>query len=597
MFKKILKLAVQHKIITGIIAIVLVIFGYYGYKTFFVGAAPTRYVLAAVTRGTLISSVSASGQVSVLNQLDIKPKVSGDVVYVGVKNGQDVKAGTLLVQLDSGDAAKAVRNAQTALETAKLELEELLAPIDKLTLMQSENSLIQAKESKASAESDLVKAYEDGFNSVVSAFFDLPGIMTDADGILHGYDINKSQENASAYADMVKSYEDFNFKATQYKDVANQSYLIARAAYDINFQNFKAASRSSANATIEALIVQTYETAKKISETIKNADNLISFINDTLVAHSLTSPKIISTHQTIVRTDTGKLNSILSGLLSIKQSIVNDKDAIVKADRSIEEKTLSFEETKAGADELTVRAKKIAVQQKEDALLDAQRTLADYYIRAAFDGMIAKLDVKKGDSVSGSSVATLVTKQKLAEVTLNEVDIAKVKSGQKVTLTFDAVEGLTLTGAVADMDTVGTVSQGVVSYAVKISFDTQDERVKPGMSLSAAIITDARQNVLSVPSSAIKQQGGASYVEVVAGENISDLQAATQSAGIALPSAPNFVTVETGISNDTSTEIMSGLNESDYVVARTASSATTKTSTQGSGGNMRMMGGFVGGRD
>ena len=579
MFKNILKLAGQHKVIAGIIVIAAIGGGYYGYKTFFVGAAPTRYVLAAVTRGTLISSVSASGQVSVLNQLEIKPKVSGDVVYVGVKNGQDVKAGALLVQLDSADAAKAVRNAQTSLETAKLELDELLEPVDELTLLQSENSLIQAKESKQSSESDLVKAYEDGFNSVVSAFFDLPGIMTDADNILHGLDISKTQENASAYADMVKSYADF--QATLYKDTANQSYLTARAAYDINFKNFKAASRSSDNATVEALVGQTYDTAKKISEALKNADNLISFVNDTLVAHGLTAPKILATHQTTVRTDTSKLNSILSGLLGIKQSIVNDKDAIIKADRTIEEKTLSFEKTKAGADELTVRAKKIAVQQKDDALLDAQKTLSEYYIRAAFDGMIAKLNVKKGDSVSGSAVATLVTKQKLAEVTLNEVDIAKVKLGQKVTITFDAVGDLTLTGAVVDFDNVGTTSQGVVSYTVKINFDTQDERIKPGMSLSAAIITDAKQNVLSVPSSAIKQQGNTSYVEVV--QDVSDPAAATQSSGITLSSPTSFAAVEVGISNDTSTEITSGLKEGEYVVARTASSAAAKTSTQSSG--------------
>jgi len=112
------------------------------------------------------------------------------------------------------------------------------------------------------------------------------------------------------------------------------------------------------------------------------------------------------------------------------------------------------------------------------------------------------------------------------------------------------------------------------------------------MSLSASIIIDAKQDVLYVPSSAIKTQGTTSYVEVVS--DVSDPAAAAQSSGIILSSPTTFAAVEVGISNDTSTEIVSGLKEGEYVVARTASSATTKASTKSSGGNMLMMGGGPG---
>ena len=65
-------------------------------------------------------------------------------------------------------------------------------------------------------------------------------------------------------------------------------------------------------------------------------------------------------------------------------------------------------------------------------------------------------------------------------------DFLTIKVGDKATLTFDAVTDLSISGQVAEIDTVGTVSQGVVSYALKIAFDTQDTRVKPGMTVSAA---------------------------------------------------------------------------------------------------------------
>ena len=62
----------------------------------------------------------------------------------------------------------------------------------------------------------------------------------------------------------------------------------------------------------------------------------------------------------------------------------------------------------------------------------------------------------------------------------------------------------------SQIDAIGTVSQGVVSYNVQITFDTQDSRIKPGMSASVNIITNTQQNVLTVPNSAVKTKKGTS---------------------------------------------------------------------------------------
>ena len=282
--------------------------------------------------------------------------------------------------------------------------------------------------------------------------------------------------------------------------------------------------------------------------------------------------------QSTTKTDTSKANSILSNLLSIETTIKSSRDAIISAERSIEEKELSLANLKAGADELTIRAKKIAIQQKEDALADAQQTLANHYIRVPFDGIIADINVKKGDSISSSAVATLITKQKIAEISLNEVDVAKVKVGQKVTLTFDAVDGLSITGEVADVDTLGTVSQGVVTYNVKIVFDTQDERVKSGMSVSASIIIDTKQDVLLVPNSAIKSSGETNYVEI---PNEEITTAASAASNIALQNSPRQQQIQIGLANDSYTEVTSGLKEGDKIITQTISTgATSTTSTQ-----------------
>ena len=173
-------------------------------------------------------------------------------------------------------------------------------------------------------------------------------------------------------------------------------------------------------------------------------------------------------------------------------------------------------------------------------------------------------------------------------MTLNEVDVAKINVGQKATLSFDAISDLSIAGTVSEIDAVGTVSQGVVTYAVKISFDTQDDRVKNGMSVSASIITNIKQDVLSVPNGAIKTKNGTSYVEIF------DTPLQTPIAGaVGSPSvvAPKQQIVTTGLASDSITEIVSGLKEGDQVVSRTITGTTSTTSAKKSTSTKSLLGG------
>ena len=119
-------MALRHKILALFLTVIIIIGGYYGYTKIFNSNGVIRYVTAQVQKGTLISSISGSGQVSTLNRADIKPKVSGNIVGVHVAHGQEVRNGTLLATIDATDVERTIRNAKTDLETAKLELDKLL---------------------------------------------------------------------------------------------------------------------------------------------------------------------------------------------------------------------------------------------------------------------------------------------------------------------------------------------------------------------------------------------------------------------------------------------------------------------------------------
>ena len=573
MFKKILNVIIAHKIITGIVVVILAVGGFF-FGSFNSSAQETRYALSAVTKGTIITSVSGTGQVSASNQLDLKPKASGNVVYVGVKEGQSVKAKTLIVQLDSSTAQKSVRDAKANLESANLAMQKLKQPADALTLLQAENSLAQAQEAKTNAQEDLQKAYDDGFNTVANAFLQLPDIISGLKSILYDSTLNVNQWNIDYYANSLQQNQ---AKIFEYKESTSVSYQLARTKYDKNFSDYKSVGRYSDTATIEALINQTYDTTKSLADAIKNANNFIQFYKDKMKENNLNPAALADTHLSSLNTYTGQTNTHLSNLLAITNSIQSAKTTIINSDRSIAEKTQSLADLKAGTDAIDLQSQELTLKQRQNALYDAQLTLADYYVYAPFDGIVASVDVKKGDSASsGTAVATLITASKIAEISLNEVDAAKVAVGQKVTLTFDAIDGLSITGEVAQVDTIGTVSQGVVTYNIQISFDTQDERVKSGMSVSAAIITNAKQDVLLVPNSALKTTNGVSYVQMLDKQIPQD---SITSSGVTSATAPILQQVEVGLSNDSSTEIVSGLNEGDQVITRTITSTTKSTTT------------------
>ncbi len=588
--QKFIGLAAKHKIWTAAIVIAVLFGGYYLYSSLTAVPVQTKYVLATVKKGNLVSTVSGSGQVAVSDSVDLIPKTSGNIIYVGVADGQDVSAGQLVAEIDPTDAQKAVNDAQTSLETAKLQLDKITAPVDPLVLLQAKNALAQAQESLVSNQNTLVSTYASAYTDISNAYIALPSVMSGLNNVLYSMTINKSQANVDAYTNLINNLP----SASQFNQEAVNGYQTALAVYAQALADFKNSNVNSSTSTIESLLGETNNTLKSISVANSNIKNLLDLVSNTLQQANLKAPSQLSIDEASMQSYISTVNNQLSTILDVQNSIQGDKDSIVSAQRSISEQTLSLADTEAGSDSLTIRAAQITVQQQQDALATAQQNLAYCYIRAPFAGIISKVDVQKGDSAStGTVVATLITKQQIVQISLNEIDAAKVQVGQKATITFDAISGLSLTGTVSEVETVGTVSQGVVTYTINIALDSQDGRVKPGMSVTTNIITDTKTDVLLVPGSAVKTAGGVSYVEVPDSSEVSSLSDAEKAAGVALKIAPTQQQVETGSSNDTYVEITNGLKEGDVVVSKTSTASSQKTTTttnRSAGSSLRIPG-------
>jgi len=514
---------VKHKIISAIILVIVLFVGYWGYNKITNTSSETRYVMAMVAKGTIISSVSGSGQVSASNQIDIKPTVSGTITGVNVSPGNSVKSGQTLFIIDNINAQKTVRDAQISLESAKLALQKL-----------------QIQNSTENTDANLAKAYSDGFNTVSATFLDLSSTITGIKDMLAKNNLSDNATRASGNT------------AMDYRNTAETAYYSAQTAYDKNKNDFSALNYNSKQSDIDALISETYNTTGLLANTIKNLNDFVNYL-----ANDTGRPTDFSSYQSTLSGYTTTANGHLSALLSAETSIKNSKDALPN-------------------NNLDLQSALITLNQKQNALADAEQTFSDYYVTAPFGGIMASVPVQKGDNASsGTILGTIITSQKVAIISLNEVDVAKISLGQKTTLTFDAIPDLTISGKVVQIDSLGTVSQGVVNYNVKINFDTNDARVKPGMSVSANIITNVKQDVLTVPNSAIKSQNGTSYIEMF------DIALPAPAPGV--QGSPSLVlpinqTVEVGVFDDTSTEIISGIKEGDQVVIKTITASASTTS-------------------
>jgi len=554
MFLETLKKLSKNKFIVAIT--VLVLAGWYlRYRSMNSQEGAVQYAVAEVEKRTLVSSVSGSGQVIVSDQVDIKPKISGEIVAIYVNQGQSIWAGQLIAVLDSEEAERAVRDAQNSLDEAVRNLDD---------------AKDNYQEVKIDVEDSLETTYEDAYSSVSTVFFKLSDYVKDMKDVV-GTNISEKEHIAS-----YRIILGFN---SLFIERLISDYEQANDLFNENFTFFRTVFQYDDKGIIYELLSDTIDTVKAISRALESARHLYDAIVLNEYYKQLSMASLVDKMQPKVESDVSSVYSYVRSLQDIKD-IIDDIDEN------------SSEDIKNA--QLAIESAEDFVVQKEEALSDAKERLSKCNIYAPFSGTISYVnsDIKKGESVSsGTKLAVIITKAKLIEINFNEIDAAKLRTNQKAIIVFDALPDTSMTGKVIEVDVIGVVSQGVVSYGVKVNLDINNDEIKVGMSATADIITDIRQDVLAVPNNAVKFQGDSYYIELVEVEDENLRYELLSNASVVdLPQSPKIQMIEIGLSNDTFTEIISGLIEGNIVVYSVISS--NPGGTQNTGFEMRGSGMF-----
>lgn len=562
---------------------------------------------ATVKRENLQIAVDTSGKVVAKDSVTLSfstNDTTSEVSDVYVKEGASVKKGDKIASIKTSSLEFELRNAYSNYQSALANYQTKTAgattddiakaknSVDqaKLSLDQSKLSLEQTKTSGNSsiknAENNVTTAQNnlrlnsdekssaivnDAYTSLVNTLksinISLSKNLEDADNVL-GVDnegINNTFEsllgvkNSGTYGAAKDSYS----SAKRDRETLNNAVLSLNSASSQTEIDNAAIKANAAIDSMEKLLYNTKLTldASIISSTFSQSqlDSLKSTINSDRSSVTGNDSSLTNGLQSI---DSAKrslsnfqlayqkaVDDLASTKTTVQQNIANSQNNVATRQSSLQSAELSYKDTVAPATNSDLASARSQLTQASVSVDKAKYNIEQATITSPIDGVVAALNYKKGDIITDNtkSVATIINKDTLyIEVNVEESDINKVKVGQKVEATFDAIDGLTLNGEVSFISlTSQSSSNGIVTYLVRILFTNQkDSQVREGMTAAVKLITSEAPNVLTVPVNAVRNVNNNISVEKTDG---------------------TYATVVTGFTDGTKVEIVSGLNEGDKI--------------------------------
>lgn len=214
------------------------------------------------------------------------------------------------------------------------------------------------------------------------------------------------------------------------------------------------------------------------------------------------------------------------------------------------------------ADVANIQAQKAQIKQSEASLRTAESNLGYTKIISPVDGVIISKNVEVGETVASSfqtpelfSVAEDLTEMQI-EANVSEADIGNVSVGQEADYTLDGYPNETFKGHVDQVRLSSTNTSNVVTYTVVISVKNEDLKLKPGMTANVSIVVGKKENILTAINPALK------FTPLG-----KDVKYDTQGIWVLKNNKPTRIDIQTGVYDDSKTEIISNeLKEGDMVI-------------------------------
>ena len=466
------------------------------------------YLTSTAQMQEMTVSVSSTGTIQPIDSYNVSGMVTGEVLEAPFEVGDQVEKGDVLYRIDPGSAETALQQAQLSVQQAQLNYDSI---VDGLNPKASGAGVVQKLHVK---KGDLVSAGSPiaDISDTSTMTLTIPFQSADAQRIAVG---------SSAQVTLAGTLETLTgtVESVANADLVGNGGALVRQV-KIRVQN------------PGALTTSTTATAKVGSIACAGSGTFEANLTQTVVATG--SGEVVSLNVSAgSRVSAGQVLATLGGS---------------SAQTSLENASISL-------------------QNAQLSLQNAQDALDNYTITAPISGTVIEKNFKAGDTIdnnsltaAGGTLAVLYDMSTLTfEMKIDEKDINKVQVGQEVTITADAVEGVTFSGVVDTVNINGTTVSGQTNYPVTVVInDPQD--LKPGMNVSADIIVERAGTVLCVPVDAVNRGSDKPTVQV-AQEGALD-----ENGNVVDPSKLETREVTLGRNDNDNIEITSGLSEGEIVV-------------------------------
>lgn len=558
-------------------------------------SAAGGYETAAVTRGSITQTVTATGAVKSASEFSLNFEASGRIATIEVAKGDTVKAGQVLATLEATDYSLAADKAEAALAEAQANLSKALAGATDEEVRVKEAALEEAQASLDQASTTLRNTKLVTDIDVKTAELAVQKAQADYDAAKQAVDDSRAAKEQAVADALSGEYSDVNASAvtmaTALTDMdnilgvdntlANDSfeYLLAAANPTLlaPAKSAYSAARDAKNALDDKLAgLPTDPSESQIGDAASDAKRALGLVavalsrTRTVLDYTSGSGVLtltdLNTKKTTIDTDRTAVNtkydlvttdvnatalaeidrdtaahttaaSFTSADIALQKAKHDLDVAKLQADTQVAADTASvsvygarLDEAHADLDQTTAKLRDVdrapleaAVSQARAQAQSAEADLGKTRIVAPTDGIVTDVPVNVGELASAQTAAvSMISSHYEIEADVAETDIAKVKVGQTVDITFDALGRDThFGGTVLSIDPAETVIQDIVYYKVRTVIGSDSDQIRPGMTANLTIQTAQKSDALIVPLRAVLEDSSGRYVQtLVAGKPV-----------------------------------------------------------------------------
>ncbi|MDD3007205.1 MAG: efflux RND transporter periplasmic adaptor subunit [Candidatus Pacebacteria bacterium] len=514
---------------------------------------------------SLGSEISVSGTVKASEEVAVSSKTSGRLTEKCVREGDTVLAGQEILKLEQDQALlvsynnaknnlvntiattnQDIHSSELAVNTAEIYLSnlgynmtesvrsaELGVESAEIALLKAGNSL---ENSSVGSDEAIDDAYENAKNSMKSGFDSSRAALTSVGNVLGEYPGSDSANDS--YQDLLGARNSQSFYN------AKDSFFAAREKYYEEVNKFESLDRNVSHEEIDVEILKVREVFNLTKIALSDCRSVLDYTitSDRFSYSSLMSLKNgidqnMSAMNSSVSALDGRAQAISSAKIAEKTSGDGASNAYSAAEKALESARQSLalaqsqqktqvdaaQRALAGARSNFESVKKAAKFQIEAAQgqVDAVKAQLDYsIITSPIDGIVNEINFNQGEMVSsGMTMASIVNTSGMeVEVAVSEYEIGKLKLGEEVAIKSSLYPEEVFVGKIYYISSVADESSK--KFPVKVQIINVDDRIKSGMAVNLVFSVDGQDDIITVPKTAVFEEGGAHKIYTVDGKNL-----------------------------------------------------------------------------